>query len=82
MYEIGWQNEALRQLAIIILATRNPNLVTLLDGMLRELEVTPLSTGLARESSVHRMSMYDPLTLDYEVIEDDKKVVILNIYID
>jgi hypothetical protein len=37
----------------------------------------PLHVGESRESSVNRMAFEPPLAIEYEVIEDDKKVRVL-----
>ncbi len=45
------------------------------------LTFAPLSFGESRESSLRRVAYLAPLRVEYEVIEDDKRVVVQKVFI-
>ena len=40
----------------------------------------PLKIGESRTSSVHRVAYDPPLGIEYEVVEDDKKVIVQGVF--
>ena len=47
----------------------------------RQLRVNPLHFGESRQSSVRRIAIEPPLGIEFEVIEDDKKVRVLGVWL-
>jgi len=41
----------------------------------------PLHYGKPLDSSIHRLAHEDPLYVDFEVIEDDKRVIVYGVYV-
>jgi hypothetical protein len=80
-YSVLWTDNALDELAAIWTAASDRNAVTTASHRL-ELDLTrePYSRGIRRNSSVNRTATDLPLGVDYEIIEDDKRVRILRVW--
>jgi hypothetical protein len=46
----------------------------------KDLSDDPFGVGVPRDSSVNRTAVDPPLGIDYEIIEDDKKVRVLRVW--
>jgi hypothetical protein len=80
-YHVDWAPTAEQQLAAVWLATANRAAVTAAaDWLDNELAVTPLRFGLPIDSSVHRVGSFDVLGIEFEVIEDDKRVIVHGVF--
>jgi hypothetical protein len=80
-YRVFWTLVAEQRLAGVWLASTDRNAVTRAAHRLEErLRVDPLHTGEARQSSVVRVVFDQPLGIEFEVIEDDKKVRVLSVW--
>lgn len=81
-YNVTWIPVAEQELAAAWLASADRNAVTAaahrLDGRLRS---DPLHMGESRESSVRRVAFDAPVGIEFEVIEDDKKVRVLGLWL-
>lgn len=81
-YEVLWGPVAVQQLAAIWLAAADRNAVTAAaDRLDRWLARIPLQLGESRTSSVHRVAYHDPIGVEYEVIEDDKRVIVQGVFL-
>jgi plasmid stabilization system protein ParE len=81
-YEVLWGPIAIQQLAAIWLAAADRNAVTAAaDWLDRWLARIPLQLGEPRTSSVHRVAYRDPIGVEYEVIEDDKRVIVQGVFL-
>jgi len=80
-YALEWTARAVNQLAAVWLAAADQLPVTQAAHRL-ELALTqhPFAIGIARGSSVSRTVTDFPLGIDYEIIEDDKKVRVLRVW--
>jgi hypothetical protein len=80
-YTIRWAANAERLLAALWLAAEDRSAVTRASAEIdRVLSRTPLQVGTVQESSVHRIATFDCLAVDYEVIEDDKRVIVQAVF--
>ena len=76
-YHVEWTAAAEQHLAAIYLAAPDPAVVTAAMAWLDNgLLYRPLLMGRPRGSSVHRMAVRGPIGIEYEVIEDDKRVIV------
>jgi hypothetical protein len=81
-YGVFWIAEAEQELAAAWLAFPDRNAVTQAANLLdKQLRVDPLHTGESRQSSVRRIAFEPPLGIEFEVIEDDKKVRVLGVWL-
>ncbi len=81
-YEVFWIAEAEEELAASWLAFPDRNAVTRAANELeKQLRVDPLHTGESRQTSVQRIAFEPPLGIEFEVIEDDKKVRVLGVWL-
>ena len=77
-YTVGWVPIAEQELAAIWPASADREAVTRAAHQLdQRLRIIPLSVGESRQSSVRRVAFELPLAIEFEVIEDDKKVRVL-----
>ena len=80
-YEVIWQQITEQELAAAWLAATDRNAVThaaaSLDGQLAH---DPLRLGESRTSSVHRVAYFLPLGVEFEVVEDDKRVIVQGVF--
>ena len=80
-YAIDWTVDALNELAAVWLAASDQLAVTNAAHRLElALERHPFAIGLPRNSSVNRTAVDLPLGIDYEIIEDDKRVRVLRVW--
>lgn len=81
-YEVVWDQVAERELAAAWLAAADRGAVTRAAAWLdRQLAADPLRLGESRASSVHRVAFRPPLGIEFEVIEDDKRVVVRGVFV-
>ena len=81
-YRVEWSPRAEQLLAAAWLAASERGAVSAAaDWLDRELECAPLTLGEAIDSSVHRISSFDVLGIEFEVIEDDKRVVVQAVFL-
>ena len=80
-YRVDWAPRAEQQLAAIWMAAVDRAAVTTavarLDAYLAR---DPLHLGDALDSSVHRIAFVDPVGAEFEVIEDDKRVIVQGVF--
>jgi hypothetical protein len=68
-------------LADIWLAAADRTAVTQASAWLEQrLALQPLVLGESRASSVQRVAFHPPLGIEFEVIEDDKRVVVQGVF--
>ena len=80
-YQVVWQPAAERELATIWIASTNRKAVTSAAAWLDfHLSDFPLTLGESRDSSVHRIAFRAPLGIEFEIIEDDKRVVVQGVF--
>lgn len=80
-YELIWNPAAENDLAKIWLAAEDRPAVRRASAEIDwVLARTPLGIGTVQESSVHRIAYFDCLAADYEVIEDDKRVIVQAVF--
>jgi len=79
-YTVAWSEDALNQLTTVWLAAVNQLAVTQAAHRLEEALVQQPYIGRRRNSSVNRAAADVPLGIDFEIIEDDKKVRIIRVW--
>jgi len=80
-YAVVWTQQAEDDLAAEWLAAADRNAVTAAsDALDRALAGDPYSLGIPIGTRQTRTASEPPLALDYEVIEDDKKVRVLRVW--
>jgi hypothetical protein len=80
-YSVHWTDDALDELAAVWTAAADRNAVTAASHRLeQDLARDPYGRGIARNASVNRTATDLPLGIDYEIIEDDKKVRVLRVW--
>lgn len=80
-YRVIWPRAARNDLADIWLNAADQNAVTSASAEIdRQLGAEPLRAGRPMRSSVRRRLVVPPLGVLYEVIEDDKRVVVLTVF--
>jgi len=76
-YRVDWTEAAENDLAGCWNATSDRNAVTAAATWLEHhLKLDPLRFGEPWASSVHRIAVHDPIGIEFEVIEDDKRVIV------
>jgi hypothetical protein len=76
-YQILWDSTAEDELTAIWLAAADRTAVTRASAWLDlRLAIHPLELGESRASSVQRVAFHPPLGIEFEVIEDDKRVIV------
>lgn len=76
-YRVDWTTIAEDHLADIWLAAADRGAVTAAAAWLEaELARDPLRLGDPLDASVHRVASFGPLAVEFEVIEDDKRVIV------
>lgn len=81
-YSVEWLAQAEDDLAATWLAATDQNAVTAAaDWLDRRLRRDPLKFGKPRRSSVHREGYYPPLGIEFEVIGDDKRVLVQAVWL-
>jgi hypothetical protein len=80
-YHVDWAPRAEQLLAAVWLAARNRGAVTAAAAWLdAELADAPLRFGDPIDSSIHRVGYHDVLGIEFEVIEDDKRVIVHGVF--
>jgi hypothetical protein len=80
-YEVRWDARAEAELAAVWLAAADRLAVTRAATWFDDqLARSPLQLGESRASSVHRLAFYSPLGIEFEVIQDDKRVVVRAVF--
>jgi hypothetical protein len=80
-YRIVWGVSAESMPAEIWLGSGDRTSVTEAAAALEAaLPQRPLRIGESRTSSVHRVAYEPPLGIEYEVVEDDKKVIVQGVF--
>ncbi|MBY0513101.1 MAG: hypothetical protein K2P78_04220 [Gemmataceae bacterium] len=80
-YRVEWAPTAEQQLADVWLAARDRNAVTAASAWFdHQLEFFPLLVGRSWISSVYRLARHGPLGVEFEVIEDDKRVIVHGVF--
>jgi mRNA-degrading endonuclease RelE of RelBE toxin-antitoxin system len=80
-YTLFYTPEAEAELTNIWIDAVNRDHVTMaISSIEYSLGFTPLKVGIARKSSVNRTLYRAPVGVEYDVIEDDKKVYILGVF--
>ena len=80
-YEVLWDARAEADLAAVWLAVTDRQAVTFASTWFdKQLSRSPLQLGESRASSVHRLAFHSPLGIEFEVIEDDKRVVVQAVF--
>jgi hypothetical protein len=81
-YTVVWNPDAERELAEAWLNAPDQALVTrTAHGIEQVLAREPLTYGESRKSSVSRVAFESPLGIDFEVIEDDKRVIVTSVWL-
>jgi hypothetical protein len=76
-YTVTWDPDAEQELAALWLAAPDRAALTATVGWIeRLLARDPLHAGAARTSSVHRAVVAGGLAVEFEIIEDDKRVLV------
>ena len=80
-YAVYWTPEAEDGLADVWLAAVDRSAVNeASDRIDQQLARHPFACGVRRDASVNRTLVDRPLGVDYEIIEDDKKVRVLRVW--
>ena len=80
-YRVEWTPEAENDLAAIWNAAPDRAAVTAASAWLdSHLAADPLHFGQPWASSVHRIAVRDPIGIEFEVIEDDKLVIVHGVF--
>jgi plasmid stabilization system protein ParE len=80
-YELIWAMTAEQQLAEVWLTGADRRAITAAANWLEErMAMAPLRLGQPGTSSVQRVAFRDPLGIEFEVIEDDKRVIVLAVW--
>jgi plasmid stabilization system protein ParE len=80
-YRVEWTAEAESDLAAIWNAAADQTAVTAASDWLdRQLARDPLNFGEQWASPTHRIAARDPIGVEYEVIEDDKLVLVHGVF--
>jgi len=80
-YEVLWDMRAEADLATVWLAAADRHAVGRAANWFdNQLARSPLQLGESRISTVRRLAFYAPLGIEFEVIEDDKRVVVQAVF--
>ena len=80
-YALIWPHETLNDLAAAWLASADRDAITEASHLIEQaLMSQPLTYGSPRGASVTRMAYEPPLGVEFEIIEDDKKVRMLRVW--
>ena len=80
-YEVVWTTNAENHLATIWNAATDQRAVSVAAHVVdQELSRRPLAVGDRRSSSVHRVVYRAPLAVEYEVVEDDNRVIVQAVF--
>ena len=80
-YQVIRDNAAEEELTAIGLAAPDRKAVTRATAWLElRLATNPLNLGESRRSSVERVAFHPPIGIEFEVIEDDRRVVVQAVF--
>jgi hypothetical protein len=80
-YQVVWGPRAEAMLADVWLDSPDRNAVASAAAWLdARLLRQPLTLGESRDSSVHRIACRPPLGIEFEIIEDDKRVIVQGVF--
>ena len=80
-YDVVWGPILENMLARIWVAAQDRNAVTRAAAELEQaLADQPLRVGHPLDSSVHRIAYRPPLGIEYEVVEDDNRVIVQAVF--
>lgn len=80
-YSVDWEERAVAELTSIWIASENRAAVTVsATNIERMLGLYPLLLGESRASSVQRVTFSGVVGVEYEVIEDDFRVIIQAVF--
>lgn len=80
-YEVIWYRKAEQELAALWLSADDRNAISRTAAELdRSLARAPLELGESRASSVQRVAFVPPLGIEFEVIEDDNRVIVQGVF--
>jgi hypothetical protein len=80
-YRVDWTKSAEQDLAALWTDSTDRNAVTAAAEWLDDhLARDPLHFGQPWASSVHRIAVRDPIGIEFEVIEDDKRVIVHGVF--
>ena len=81
MYNVFWKPIAEQELAAIWLKSTDRLSITVAATQADTLlALIPLEIGESRTSTVHRIAFCLPLGVEYEVVEDDKIVIVQGVF--
>ncbi len=80
-YLVEWTPDAENDLAALWTTAEDQRAVTEASEWLdSHLTFNPLQFGEPWTSSVHRIAVRDPIGVEFEVIEDDKRVIVHGVF--
>lgn len=80
-YQVTWGDRAESMLAAIWVASTDRTGVSRATAWLESrLSLSPLEVGESRTTSVQRVAFYPPIGIEFEVIEDDRRVVVQGVF--
>ena len=80
-YEVVWTRSAENDLAALWIAAPDQAAVSVAAHVIdQELALRPLAVGDRQSSSVHRVIYRAPLGVEYEVIQDDSRVIVQAVF--
>jgi len=80
-YEVIWQPVAENELASIWMASPDRDSISAAAAWLDAgLTQKPLALGESRDASVHRIAFRGPIGIEFEVVEDDKRVIVQGVF--
>ena len=80
-YHVEWDERAEAELAAVWTAAADRDAVTAAVAWFDyRLEYVPLQLGRRRTASVNRVAWHDGLGIEFEVIEDDKRVIVQAVF--
>ncbi len=80
-YLVEWTVEAENDLASCWTTLRDRSAVTVASQWLDvQLSIDPIHFGEPWASSVHRIAVQTPIGVEFEVIEDDKRVIVHGVF--
>lgn len=81
-YLVVWDPMAESELTLIWLTASDRNAVShAVEWLEKHLATRPLELGESRASSVQRVAFWPPIGIEYEVIADDKRVVVQGVFL-
>jgi len=80
-YQVTWGSRAENHLAAIWISATDRKAVNDATAWLESrLAMIPRELGESRESPAHRVLYHPPLGIEFEIIEDDKRVIVQGVW--